>query len=162
MTPDCPDCKSAEAVEEWGESGEFWFHCHECERDFESPLDLSTLSVTYKGKKYTDGEELIRDAVSAEVDKLAKTYDPADVVLKFDGKEIKGVPSVQVSRHPRGGSWTGAEGEEFCHKCNRDTKWVPMRKGSKRVKCEGCGDVYPCRSKCDHLDCIEDKERMNL
>ncbi len=70
--------------------------------------------------------------------------------------------SVSVSRHPRGGSWTGPEGEEFCHKCNADTKWVPLRQGSKRVKCEGCGDVYPCRSKCDHLDCLDDKERLSL
>ena len=30
----CPHCGSGWGVEEWGESGEFWLHCHTCDRDF--------------------------------------------------------------------------------------------------------------------------------
>jgi len=31
----CPVCGSGWNVEEWGESGEFWWHCHNCNKDFE-------------------------------------------------------------------------------------------------------------------------------
>ena len=34
-TDACPTCKSGEHVEEQGESGEFWWHCHQCEAPFE-------------------------------------------------------------------------------------------------------------------------------
>lgn len=39
----------------------------------------------------------------------------------------------------------------LCHRCNRVTRWVPMR--GARVKCEGCGDVFPCHHTCAHADC---------
>lgn len=43
---------------------------------------------------------------------------------------------------------------EFCHRCDEETTWSPLR-GGRRVRCVGCGDVFPCRSACDHLDCAE-------
>ena len=46
---------------------------------------------------------------------------------------------------------------EFCHKCNSETLWETMRRGSKREQCVSCKDVFPCRSKCDHLDCQDEK-----
>lgn len=46
---------------------------------------------------------------------------------------------------------------EFCHKCDETTRWVAMSRGSRREQCSGCKDVYPCRSKCDHLDCQDEK-----
>lgn len=27
-------------------------------------------------------------------------------------------------------------------------------RGSKHVKCVNCGDVFPCRKPCSHLDCL--------
>lgn len=47
---------------------------------------------------------------------------------------------------------------EYCHKCKKETSWI-LR--GKRLKCEGCGDVYPCRSSCEHLDCQLDKKNLN-
>ena len=44
-----------------------------------------------------------------------------------------------------------------CHKCNHRTEWSPMR-GGKRLKCTGCGDVFPCRHSCDHVDCMDAKQ----
>lgn len=29
----CSQCKKSDQVEQWGESGEFWWHCHRCDRD---------------------------------------------------------------------------------------------------------------------------------
>jgi len=29
----------------------------------------------------------------------------------------------------------------------------PIR-GSSRVKCSTCGDVFPCRKPCTHIDCL--------
>lgn len=46
---------------------------------------------------------------------------------------------------------------EMCHKCRVVTLWTPLRRGSKREQCVGCKDVFPCRSKCDHLDCADEK-----
>ncbi len=31
----CPLCRSPNEVEAYGESGEFWWHCHACDEDFE-------------------------------------------------------------------------------------------------------------------------------
>lgn len=31
----CPLCSSSEEVESWGESSDFWWHCHHCDNDFE-------------------------------------------------------------------------------------------------------------------------------
>jgi hypothetical protein len=31
----CSKCATFEGVEEWGESGNFWWHCHACDRDFD-------------------------------------------------------------------------------------------------------------------------------
>jgi len=33
--------------------------------------------------------------------------------------------------------------------------WKPTkRRGPCREKCTKCGDVFPCRHECEHLDCI--------
>jgi hypothetical protein len=41
------------------------------------------------------------------------------------------------------------------HRCNtRDHVDKPMKRGSARVQCTKCGDVFPCRHDCEHLDCI--------
>jgi len=29
------------------------------------------------------------------------------------------------------------------------------KRGVLRVKCATCGDVFPCRGKCEHVDCCE-------
>ncbi|HUE39986.1 MAG TPA: hypothetical protein VMR29_10800 [Candidatus Binatia bacterium] len=29
----------------------------------------------------------------------------------------------------------------------------PLKRGSVRVKCERCGDVFPCHHDCEHIDC---------
>lgn len=42
----------------------------------------------------------------------------------------------------------------LCHACERVTRWSPVR-GGRRLRCEGCGDVFPCRHACEHLDCAE-------
>lgn len=44
-------------------------------------------------------------------------------------------------------------GQHLCHQCNKDTFWVPIYSGSPRMKCSECGDIYPCRLRCEHLDC---------
>ncbi len=56
----------------------------------------------------------------------------------------------------------GLEGDGHCHKCNKETEWRPQKRGSKRVKCSGCGDIYPCRTSCDHLDCEADKRQQRI
>lgn len=43
-----------------------------------------------------------------------------------------------------------------CKKSAHD--WQPMR-GGKRERCVNCGDVYPCRTACEHVDCILDTGR---
>lgn len=35
----------------------------------------------------------------------------------------------------------------------RDHAWHPLQRGSDREQCRTCGDVFPCRHACDHLDC---------
>lgn len=45
--------------------------------------------------------------------------------------------------------------KELCHKCDKVTLWRPDKSG-KRLKCDDCGDVFPCKSKrCGHEDCKE-------
>lgn len=36
----------------------------------------------------------------------------------------------------------------------RDHNWKPMKRGGAHEQCTKCHDVFPCRSACDHLDCI--------
>jgi hypothetical protein len=36
----------------------------------------------------------------------------------------------------------------------RDHNWKPMKRGGAHEQCTKCGDVFPCRSACEHLDCI--------
>ena len=43
----------------------------------------------------------------------------------------------------------------YCHRCRRETEWRARRRDAKHLRCEGCGDVFPCRSRCGHLDCEE-------
>lgn len=31
--------------------------------------------------------------------------------------------------------------------------WRPLQRGSKFEKCANCGTLFPCRGKCEHLDC---------
>lgn len=51
---------------------------------------------------------------------------------------------------------------ELCHKCDRVTVWSQPRKNSKRVKCEGCGDVFPCAHKCKHIECLANGRDMEI
>lgn len=46
---------------------------------------------------------------------------------------------------------------EVCHKCNRETTWIPV-KGGRYLKCSGCGDRFLCRKNCEHLDCKDARE----
>lgn len=46
-----------------------------------------------------------------------------------------------------------------CHTCRRVTEWKPVR-GGARLACEGCGDVFPCRHECKHLDCAAAREPL--
>lgn len=32
--------------------------------------------------------------------------------------------------------------------------WKPMKRGGAHEQCTKCHDVFPCRSECEHLDCI--------
>jgi len=41
---------------------------------------------------------------------------------------------------------------EYCHECRNYTRWEPVR-GGKALKCEGCGERYPCAHACKHADC---------
>lgn len=41
---------------------------------------------------------------------------------------------------------------EYCHQCRKHTRWEPVR-GGKALKCDECGDRYPCAHKCAHEDC---------
>jgi hypothetical protein len=48
-----------------------------------------------------------------------------------------------------------ADGDrELCHWCAAETRWLadPRR---PHLRCEGCGDVYPCAHRCRHLDCAD-------
>ena len=44
---------------------------------------------------------------------------------------------------------------DFCHKCNTETAWKPAGRTDSYLKCEGCGDRFPCAKArgCNHLDC---------
>lgn len=56
------------------------------------------------------------------------------------------------------GSTIGSAGLHFCARCDRPTRWEPVR-GGPRERCNGCGDVYPCRSKaCGHVDCERERQ----
>jgi len=46
----------------------------------------------------------------------------------------------------------------YCHRCKRETTWVPTRRGAKREKCLECGDTFPCPRACKHLDCAREKK----
>jgi hypothetical protein len=38
---------------------------------------------------------------------------------------------------------------------HREHDWKPVkRRGPCREKCTKCGDVFPCRHDCEHLDCV--------
>jgi hypothetical protein len=32
-------------------------------------------------------------------------------------------------------------------------------RGRRRRRCRRCGDVFPCRNECEHVDCILESER---
>lgn len=36
----------------------------------------------------------------------------------------------------------------------REHNWKPMKRGGAHEQCTKCGDVFPCRHACEHLDCI--------
>lgn len=38
-------------------------------------------------------------------------------------------------------------------KCKRHEHDYQLVKGGKRQVCTACGDAFPCRHACDHLDC---------
>lgn len=50
----------------------------------------------------------------------------------------------------------------FCHKCVIDTMWVSVTSKGRlqREKCRDCGDTYPCRSQCTHMDCAAEKREQ--
>lgn len=39
--PKCIHCGSNEHQEMWGESGEFWWHCHQCDKDSDENIDTT-------------------------------------------------------------------------------------------------------------------------
>jgi hypothetical protein len=47
-------------------------------------------------------------------------------------------------------------GEFYCHRCACVTRWELVR-GGQRAACAGCGDVFPCRHACMHLDCAAER-----
>lgn len=44
---------------------------------------------------------------------------------------------------------------EFCLKCGTDRSWIPTKKDPNYEKCQGCGDYFPCKYSCSHLDCAQ-------
>lgn len=48
---------------------------------------------------------------------------------------------------------------EFCNICDEETRWEPLRRGSRREKCVKCRTVFPCKHDCEHLDCDDEKRR---
>lgn len=36
----------------------------------------------------------------------------------------------------------------------REHNWKPMKRGGAHEQCTKCGDVFPCRHDCEHLDCV--------
>lgn len=34
----------------------------------------------------------------------------------------------------------------------------PLRRGSSRVRCVKCGDIFPCFHNCNHIDCMIEKK----
>ncbi len=57
---------------------------------------------------------------------------------------------------------SGLDGKEFCHRCDKETDWVPLRRCSRRVRCSDCGMGYPCTHKCKHLDCALDRRQQRI
>lgn len=46
-------------------------------------------------------------------------------------------------------------GYKHLKRCSpRDHNWKPMKRGGAHEQCTKCLDVFPCRSACEHLDCI--------
>lgn len=35
----------------------------------------------------------------------------------------------------------------------REHDWQPTKRGAHREQCTKCGDVFPCRTSCEHYDC---------
>lgn len=56
---------------------------------------------------------------------------------------------------------TQLSGVFMCHhkSCRIERMWELMR-GGKRARCTGCGDVYPCRGSCEHLDCADTRKQL--
>jgi hypothetical protein len=46
----------------------------------------------------------------------------------------------------------GAEMTQKCKPSQHDD--APLGRGSSRVECGKCGDVFPCRHECIHVDCL--------
>lgn len=48
----------------------------------------------------------------------------------------------------------------YCHRCAAVHLWAPLR-GGQALRCEGCGDRFPCRSQsCGHLDCEQARAEL--
>jgi len=46
----------------------------------------------------------------------------------------------------------------YCHRCKRHTTWSGR---GFFIKCEGCGEPFPCPGECSHADCaVEHGEMM--
>ena len=55
------------------------------------------------------------------------------------------------ARHEHATSRDIAPGDHYCHRCKRVTRWEPGTRGAQH--CAECGDRFPCRERCGHLDC---------
>jgi hypothetical protein len=40
-------------------------------------------------------------------------------------------------------------------KCRRGQHRDRVVRGGRRLRCTECGDEFPCRHNCDHVDCAE-------
>lgn len=51
--------------------------------------------------------------------------------------------------------------EAFCYRCGKPTTWSARRPtDATGQRCEGCGDRFPCRHACQHLDCEAAREEL--
>lgn len=44
-------------------------------------------------------------------------------------------------------------------KCTGKCNWITSSKKGVTAECDECGDVFPCKSECGHIDCHLEKAR---
>ena len=83
----CGSCGEKQTLEEWGESGEFWWHCHSCDRDdvlaFEGP---GTSEDKGTSEQPMSQAETIREFLTSRGYKFAL----------IEGKDHSGLPEILV------------------------------------------------------------------